>query len=452
MPEQRPAVPRVVIIGGGFGGAYCAQALERRLRKGEAHVILIDRQNYFVFYPLLVEAGSGSVEPRHAVVSIRSFLRRAEFKMAEVTGIDTARREILTRVADGAGGQGRLSYDHLVIAAGSITRMPPVPGLREHGFQMKGLSDAVGLRDRVIQMLELADMTEDPRRREMLLHFVVVGANFTGAEIAGEMDSAFRSATREYENLKRSDIRITLIDHGDRVLAALDKDLGDYAQRNMEKRGIEIRLRESVAEIHRDRVVLKSGETLSAATVIWAAGIAPPPLIASTDLPVDDKGYMVCDPDLRVHGLQNVWGIGDCAVNKDPQGNAYPATAQHAVREGAHAAKNIVAAIRGQPTTPCLIRSRGSLAALGCRIGVARVMGVNISGFWAWWLWRTVYLAKMPGFSRKARIALDWTLGVLFPSDMVQLGVHKVVRTPEVPAAGTAAPAEAAHAHGMRVP
>jgi NADH dehydrogenase len=417
---------RVVVLGGGYGGAYCARALERRLGS-HAQVTVVDRQNYFIIYPLLVEAGTGSVEPRHAVVSIRAFLRRSRFHMAEVTGIDPARGEVICRLP-GDGGEQRLPYDHLVIALGSVTRLPDVPGLREHGFQMKSLMDAVGLRDRAIGLLEVADITEDRARRERLLHFVVVGANFTGAEVAGELDAFLGSALRRYTHLRRSDVRITLIDHGDRILSALDEDLSRYAEENLRRRGVEILLHESVSAIDENGATLINGRVIPAATVIWAAGIASPPVVSSLGLPLDARGYIICERDLRVKGFDNIWGIGDCAVNEDSQGKAYPATAQHAVREGAWAADNIARAIRGQPTRPCDIRSKGSLAALGCRTGVASIFGIKVSGFPAWWLWRTVYLLKMPGFARKLRIALDWTLELFFKRDYVQLGAHRLDR------------------------
>jgi NADH dehydrogenase len=427
----RPAGPpaRLVVLGGGYAGAYCARALERALRPSEATITVIDSQNYFVIYPLLVEAGTGSVEPRHAVVSIRAFLRRASFRIGEAAGLDLDRREVICRLPAGAG-EDRVPYDHLVIALGSTTRLPPVPGLREHAFQMKSLMDAVALRDRAIGLLELADITDDPDLRRRLLGFVIVGANFTGAEVAGELDAFLRAALREYHSIKRSDIRITLIDHGNRILSALDEELSRYAEDNLRRRGIDILLHQTVSAIDEHSATLKDGRIIPAATTIWAAGIAPPPVLASFGLPTDERGYLICERDLRVKGHPELWGIGDCAVNADPTGQPYPATAQHAVREGAWAARNIARVLRGRDPLPCNIRSRGSLAALGCRTGVATVFGIKLSGFPAWWLWRTVYLLKMPGIARKLRIALDWTLELFFGRDLVQLGVHRLERTP----------------------
>jgi NADH dehydrogenase len=364
------------------------------------------------------------------VVSIRSFLKRTTFRMAEATGLNLTRHEVECLAPDGKSE--RIPYDHLVIALGSVTKLPPVPGLREHGFQIKSLGEAVALRDRAIYFLELADGTVDPQIKAEALHFVVVGANFTGAEMAGELDAVLSAALHEYRNVNRSDIRITLIDHGERILPALDERLSAYAARKMEERGIKVRLRESISVIGERSVTLRSGETLTTRTVIWAAGIAPPPVVASLGLPLDERGYILCERDLRVRGLDLVWGIGDCAVNPDPQGRPYPSTAQHAVREGAACARNIARVLRGRPTRPCDINSQGFLAALGCRTGVAQVFGLEISGFAAWWLWRTVYLLKMPGFARKLRVALDWTLQLFFRREYVQLGVHRIER-PECP-------------------
>ncbi len=413
---------RIVILGGGFAGAYCAQELQKKLRGTSVEIWLIDRHNYFAFSPLLIEAGTGSVEPRHAVISIRSFSRDAIFRMAEVSCVDLDERLIYYRPTDTEQYE-TVSYDILVLTLGSVTNLPPVPGLVEYGFQLKSLSDAVALRDRAIRMLERAECVEDERTRRALLHFVFVGGSFTGAEAAGEFEVFLRGATRHYRGVSPRDISVTLIELTDRLLPALDRDLSEYATTKLRKRGIDVRLTESVSEIRSDSVTLGSGEILSASTVVWCAGIAPNPLLATLPLPRDQRGYLLAEPDLRVPGYSNVWAFGDCAVNPSPDGTAYPATAQHAVRQANHAATDISRVLQGQTTRPCNIKTTGSLAALGCRTGVARVFGFKLSGFFAWWMWRTVYFLKMPGWSRKIRVGLDWTIGLLFRRDHVQLGV-----------------------------
>jgi len=355
--------PVVVILGGGFGGAYCAQTLRRELRRGEADILLIDRQNHFVFYPLLVEAGTGSLQPRHTVVSIRAFLRGGTFRMAEVTGLDTKNRRVQYR-QPGTGECGTIVYDRLVVACGSAPNLPQVPGLRRHAFGVKSIADVVALRDHAVQMLELADATPALRLRRALLRFVVVGANFTGVEVAGEFCAFLKEATRAYANVWPDDVSVTLVELSDRILGALDEDLARYATAQLQRCGIDLRLNESVAGIAADGVVLRSGDRLEARTVVWCAGIAPSPVVSSLGFPTDERGYILTGRDLRVPGFEDVWAIGDCAVNPGPDGRPYPATAQHAVRQGTHAAKDIARSLRGLPARPCDIASAGSLAAL----------------------------------------------------------------------------------------
>lgn len=420
--SRRRDLPHIVIVGGGFAGAYCARALEKRLQRNEARITLVNRSNYFVFTPLLVEAGTGALEPRHSVVPLRRFLRRSKLRMAEISNVDLTRRQVSLRNFDDSATD--ISYDHLVLALGSITRMPDVPGLHQHGFGMKSLADAIALRDRAIGLLELANETEDPHRRQALLTFVVVGGNFNGIEVAGEFNEFLTAATRLYKNIQRSDIRIVVVDHESRVLHALDEELSRYASERLRQRGVELRLEDTVTRIEERAAVLKEGGTIPACTVIWTAGVAPNPLLSKLDIACDKRGYVLCEPDLRVKGQDNLWGIGDCAVNPDPQGNPYPATAQHAIQEGRQAAANIVRVMRGQATQPLVYRSRGMMAPLGQHQGVARVFGWKIAGLPAWFLWRTFYLLKMPGLSRSLRVVMDWTLDWFFHRDYVQLGLH----------------------------
>lgn len=415
---------RIVILGGGFGGAYSAQRLEKYFRKEEVKIVLIDRNNYFIFYPLLAEAGTGSLEPRHGVVSIRKFLNNTIFRMAEVHSIRPEKQEVYYQIK-GKRNPETLKYDHLLISLGSVTNMPSIQGLRRYGFQLKSLADAVALRDRAIRLLELAEATPDPRKRRALLHFVVVGSNFTGVEVAGEFDIFLKHASRYYKNIKPSDCKVTLVEIADCILPVLDTDLSSYAEEHLRERGINIRLHTTVSRVGASRITLNDDSQLYTCTVVWCAGIAPNPLVSNLSLPTDKRGYILCENDFRVKGFDNVWAIGDCAVNPDPQGNPYPATAQHAVGEAKCAAKNIARAMRDQETIPCDLASRGALAALGCRTAVAKVFGIKLSGFIAWFLWRTVYLFKMPGWARRLRVALDWTMGLLFKRDYVQLGVHR---------------------------
>ena len=423
--QQGNSKKKIVIVGGGFAGAYCAQALEKKLSTSEAEVVLLDRNNYFVFSPLLIEAGIGDVEPRHAVVSIRSFLRRTIFHMAEVERVDPVSRRVFYRLSGGAD-QHVIEYDHLVIASGSIPRMPDVPGLIEHAHPLKSLIDAVALRDRIIQLLEWADAVEDPQERQRLLHLVVVGANYTGVEAAGEFLAFMRRVARKFKNVQITDCRATLFELSDRILPTLDERLANYAARELSKHGTTIRLKESLSAIESDHCRTSTGERVETETVIWCAGIAPPPLVAASGLPTGPRGYIDCEKDFRVTGFDNLWAIGDCALNPDKQDQPYPPTAQHAVRMGPHLAANLAAVLRGGATRPFRFTMLGSLAALGGHRGVARIFGLDFSGWTAWFLWRTVYLLKMPGWGRRLRVAVDWTLDLFCSRDDVQLGVHQI--------------------------
>lgn len=423
MPGATGARPRVIVVGGGFGGAFAVQRLARRLRRDEAEVLLIDRNNYFVFHPFLVEAGTGSLPPQHAVVGLRAFTHSRGLLMGEFTGADYAQRTIRWRPV-GLDHERDLPYDELVLAVGSVTNLPDIPGLREQALQVKGVGDAIALRDRAIRLLEQADQCNDPARQRSLLHFVIVGSSFTGTELAGEFEVFLRRAARRYANITPADISVTLVDIADRILPNLHADLAAFAAGKLRRRGVHLRLGTSVARVEARRVTLGDGTVLDAETVVWCAGIAPNPALAGLGLPVDSRGWVLCDPDLRVRGVEHVWAIGDCAVNPGPDGKPYPATAQAAVQQGRAVADNLARVLRGKAPVPCVARDRGSLVPLGCRTGVARIGPLRLSGFPAWFLWRTVYLLKMPGWGRRLRVALEWSIGLLFGRDDVQFGLR----------------------------
>jgi NADH dehydrogenase len=414
---------RIVIVGGGFGGAYCAQKLERICSAESIEIVLIDQNNYFVFYPLLVEAGTGSLEPRHAVVSIRRFLKYTTFIMGKVQNIHTDINR-LAYMMPGEDQARELGFDHVIISLGSVTNVPNIPGLKEHAFELKNLADAVDLRDWAIKSLEQANEADEDQKRQ-LLHFTVVGANFTGVEVAGEFDTFLKEASKQYNNVKPSDCKTTLIEIENRILKALSQDLADYAAEYFHKQGIQILLNTTVSEVQKSAVILNDDRELQTSTLVWCAGIAPPPLVKKLELPKDERGYILCEDDLRVKNFNNVWAIGDCAVNIDPNGSPYPATAQHAVSQAKHLAKNIKSVLNNNSTKPCILSSSSSIAALGCRTGVAKLFNIKFAGFAAWFLYRTIYLFKMPGLARKIRVALDWTMDLLFYREYVQLGLRR---------------------------
>lgn len=417
---------RIVILGGGFAGAYCAQELERRVGD-DVEIVLINRHNYFIFYPLLVEAGMGALQPRHALVGIRSFLKRTQFIMAEIVDVELPEQEVMYQVA-GEESPRVMHYDHLVVALGSVTNLPNVPGLKEHGYEMKSLAHAVGLRDRAVQLLETASLTADPHKRRAMLTMVVVGGSYTGVEVAGELNAYLRAAAKQYPLLRPDEVRVILVDRNKRILRTLDEDLSVWAAQHLRQRGVELRLEDTVTRIEPDCCFLKDGHCVETNTVVWCAGIAAPPVMQKIEVPRDRLGYILCEPDTRVKGYENVWGIGDCAVNPDPNGQAYPATAQHGTRLGVHCARNIASVLKGKPTRPLVYESQGFLAAFGYRDAVAKIGDVRLTGFPAWFMWRTVYLMKMPGLWRKFHVAWDWTADLLAPRDFVELGIHRIIR------------------------
>ncbi len=417
-------LPRIVVLGGGFGGAYAAQLLARK--KNPAYELtVLDRNNFLLFYPLLVEAGVGALEPRHVVVPLRLFMPNADFRMAEVLAVDLERQTVSYRVI-GSKVVEELPYDHLILSLGSITRIAPIPGLREYGFELKSLTDAVELRDRGIRQLELANTIADPQQRRDLLRHVVVGANFTGIEFAGEYQAFMAEAAKHYRNVRPEEIEMIVLEHGTRILPSVRPDLSAWAERALKRRGVDIRAQTSIVEVGQEHAVLTTGERLSTGMVVWAAGIAPNPLVAQiAGLPLNAKGYIDCEPDLKVKGFENVWAVGDCATVYDGTGVPFAATAQSAGRQGPVAAKNVVATLKGESTKPFRYKPIGAFAAIGCRSAAAEVLGHSFKGFFGWFLYRGTYLMKMPTLQMKIRIAMDWFLELILKSEVVQLGVHR---------------------------
>ncbi|MAB82221.1 MAG: hypothetical protein CMJ24_02145 [Phycisphaerae bacterium] len=417
---------RIVILGGGFGGAYLAQVLQKYAKKQNLEIIIIDRNNFFVFYPLLVEAGTGSIEPRHCTVPIRDFARKSELLMAEVKGLDVASKSVRFRLI-GDDGDRKITYDHLVVALGSVTRILPeeiVSGVREHAFEMKHMTDAVAVRDRAIELLELANATEDPEERRRLLHFVIVGGNVTGIEVVGELETFIRDATIMYRNLRREDCSFTVVEMAPSILGILPEHLHQWAHRQLTSRGIEILNGISVKEVHADHVVTSEDKSIPCSTVIWTAGIAPNPVLREFEgLPLNKFGGLECEGDYSAKGLDGVWGLGDCASVPCPDGKPMPPLAQIAIRQAPQLAHNIVATIRGKALKPADVHVQGILVPLGRHRGVASIKGLKLEGFLAWAMWRAIYLLKTPGWRRRFRVAMDWFINLFCKRDYVQLGM-----------------------------
>lgn len=392
--------------------------LEKLLRPDEAEVTLVSRDNFFLFTPMLHEVAASDLDITHIVSPLRTLLRRTHVVVGDVTAIDCRARRI--SVVHGFDGHAHdLLFDHLVVALGSITNFYGLPGLEANSIRMKTLGDAIHLRNRVIATLEEAD-TECAAGDAGLLTFLVAGGGFAGVETLAAMNDFVRDAIEFYPRIDPSRIRMVLVHPGEVILPELGEHLGAYAQKKLAARGIEIMTRAKVTEVTDEHVTLSDGRRIATRFVVWTAGTTPHPLLKALSCPLD-RGRVMVDPELQVKGLDRVWALGDCAVVPDVlTGRPHPPTAQHAIREARTAAANIVATLRGAPLQPFVFRTIGQLAAIGRRTGVARIFGVNFSGFLAWWLWRTVYLGKLPRLEKKVRVAIDWTLDLFFPKDLVQ--------------------------------
>jgi NADH:quinone reductase (non-electrogenic) len=412
--------PRIVILGGGFGSIYAALRLEKSLARGVAlEVTLVNRENFFLFTPMLHEVAASDLDMTHIVNPIRALLRRVRFVEGEVEAIDLeARRVVVSHGGD--GHRHEIEYDHLVIALGAVTNFYGLPGVEERALTMKSLGDAIALRNRLIECLEEAD-PECCRDKAPLLTFVVAGGGFAGVETVAAVNDFLREALQFYPNLAEAQLRVVLVHDGPVILPELGEPLGIYAQRKLTERKVEIRVDTKIASMSETGVKLGDGTMISAKTLVWTAGTAPNPLLGT--LPCrKERGRVVANAYMEVDGWPGVWALGDGAVIPDPHtGKPYPPTAQHALRQGRVLAENILAAIRGGQKRPFVFKTVGLLASIGKRTGVARILGVNFSGFVAWWLWRTIYLSKLPRLEKKVRVALDWLLDVVFSKDLVQL-------------------------------
>jgi len=417
--NQRPQ--RVLILGGGFGGLYAAVELEKSLaRESGVEVTLVNRDNFFLFTPMLHEVAASDLEMTHIINPVRKLLRHVRIFHGEAEAIDLEARVVTVSHGEQEPHRHELEYDHLVLALGSVTNYHGLPGLEENALTMKSIGDAIALRNRLIENLEQADFECCAGLRQPLLTFVVAGGGFAGVETVAAVNDFLRAAVRFYPNLRPEMLRLVLVHSGAVLLPELSPKLGAYAQEKLERRGLEIRLATRVAGLTPSEVVLSDGTRIRSGTLVWTAGTSPNPLLDG--LPCSkERGRVLVDEHLEVAGWPGVWALGDCALVPDcERGGFHPPTAQHAVREGQVVARNVAAAIHGGKKKRFTFRMLGQLASIGRRTGVASVFGIRFSGFLAWWLWRTVYLSKLPRFEKKLRVALDWTLDLLFSKDLVQ--------------------------------
>lgn len=385
-------------------------------------MLLVAPENFLLFAPLLPEAASGTIEPRHAVIPLREMLRRTELLVGEVSGIDLGARTAVAE--DLTGARHELSWDQLVLSPGSVPSVIAVPGLVEHAVGFKTLPDAIWLRNRVLRQLETADATVDPRRRRELLTFTFVGGGYAGVEALAEMESLVSDALPTYPNLSRKDLRWVLIEARSSLLPGLDPKLARYSERHLRRRGVEILL-DTWLESCVDKTieVSKPGAAPYVSdTIVWATGQRPSPLVSGLGLPTDEAGRLIVDDHIRAVGRADVFALGDAAAVPDPDGGICPGTAQHAVRQAKVCAHNVAANLGiGEPVR-FTYRNRGLAVTLGRNQGTAQVYRFTFTGLPAWLMGRSYHLLMMPGMARKVRVVADWTTAMLFPRDLSQLG------------------------------
>jgi NADH:quinone reductase (non-electrogenic) len=418
-------VRTIVIIGGGFAGVSTAMELGRLTRRDpNIQVHFVSDENYFVFQPMLPEVVSCSLEPSHILNPIRQLCRHVNFHCATVQNINLD-ENVVTIVGYDARRIQTLVYDHLVLCPGLTINLSRTPGMAEHSLPIKTLGDAFHLRNHVISRLEEADIEPDSERQERLLTFVCVGGGFSGVETLAELNDMIKSVLRFYPRAQAAGHRAVLIHSRDRILNELGESLAKFAERKLAQRGVEIILNTRLEEVTDQGIVLSDGRQISAGTVVSSVGNAPHPLVLNTNLPAE-KGRVLTDEYLRVKNSDTIWSLGDTALVPDiKRGGFCPPTAQYAMRQGKRCARNILATIHNKPVKPFVFGGLGQLAVIGHRAGVAEIMGVKIAGILAWFLWRSIYLTKLPGLRAKVRVGLDWALDVVFPRDIAKIDVQR---------------------------
>ena len=416
------------MIGAGHVGLYAALRLSKKLRSTEAEVLVVDPQPHMTYQPFLPEAAAGNISPRHSVVPLRRELRRCVVLAGEVTKLEHSRK--VATVQPIIGPAREVPYDHVVVAPGSVSRSLPIPGLRENAIGFKTIGEAIYLRNKVLEQLDVAATTADAATRTRALTFVFVGGGYAGIEALAEMEDMARDALKYYPELRPEQMHWVLVEATQRILPEVDPDMGAYTVRQLLKRSLDIRLGTRLESCVDGVVRLSDGDSFPADTIVWTAGVKAHPMLEHTDLPRDEKGRLTCLATLQVVGpgerlIEGAWSAGDCAAVPDltgPPGALCGPSAQHAVRQAKRLADNLTAVIRGRAPVPYRHKYAGSVASLGLHKGVAQVYGVKITGLPAWFMHRTYHVSRIPSLNRKVRVIIDWTLALFLKREVVSLG------------------------------
>lgn len=417
---------RIIIVGGGFGGVKCAEALSRHLKREQAEIVLFNRQNHLVFSPLLAEVVGSSINSLDVIVPLRQLLPHVFCRTEEVQGIDLAANEIEYHAENSQ--RARMHYDHLVLACGNVTNLNVVPGMADHGFPLKNVADAANLRAHIMQQMELAEVADNAERRRWHLTFLIVGGGFSGAEVAGEINDLVCSSSRYFRTWKTSDVNVVLIHSRDQILPEISPGLRGFAQRKMEKAGVRMVLNARVTSATPEGVGLQGGQFLRGGTIVCTIGNSAAPLIAGLNAP-QEKGRLLTQPDMRLQNSSNVWAIGDCAWTVNAHSKEPAATTgQFAEREGRQVGENIVRVLNNEPTRPFYFKPVGELCSIGGHQAVADIFGLHLSGFIAWFVWRGVYLFKLPTWGRRFQVGFDWASLLVFPRDLAAVRIEQTDR------------------------
>jgi NADH dehydrogenase len=425
---ENVSVQRILVVGAGHVGLYAALRLSKKLSARSAEVVVVDPQPHMTYQPFLPEAAAGSLSPRHSVVPLRRELKRCRIVSGEVIKIEHARKTVTIQPIEGPTTE--MTYDHIIVAPGSVSRTLPIPGLREQGIGFKTIGEAIYLRNHVLDRLDIAAVTPDPAVRKASLTFVFVGGGYAGIEALAETEDMVRSALRYYPELDmKRDVRFVLVEATNRILPEVGPDMGAYTVRQLDQRGIDIRLETRLESCVGGLVKLSDGDSFRAETLVWTAGVKPSPMLDHTDLPRGPRGHITCLPTLQVvdgdRVVEGAWSAGDCAqvpdLSKAPGAYCSP-SAQHAVRQAARMADNIRQVILGGEPKNYSHKYVGSVASLGLYKGVAQVYGVKLKGLPAWFMHRTYHMSRIPSFNRKVRVLADWTLAFLLRREVVALG------------------------------
>jgi NADH:ubiquinone reductase (H+-translocating) len=410
----------VVIAGGGFAGLYAARALERALPRHSAKVTMISESNFLLYSPLLPAVAGGALNPRHVTVPLREQLGDAQLLIGRVASCDEERRRLGFVSVEGHARE--LPYDQLIVALGSVSRNLPIPGLAERAVGFKSVIEALNLRDSLLRCLELAETSDQAEMRAQHLTFVVAGGGYTGVEVIAELQDLAAALLHLYPRCAAHGLRWLLVEAGDRIMSEVPADLADFTSRELGRRGIEVLTGTRLEGVAEGAVSLSGGQEVPTRTVVWTAGVAPSPAIAELGLPVDAHGRVRVDASLQVEGRTDIWAIGDCAAVPNPAdpGRPCPPTAQHAMRQGTHAARNVAAALGHGRRRPFRFRTIGLVVDLGRRQAVAKILGVKLRGSPAWSCARGYHLMAIPGVGRRLRLLIDWTVDLFFRRDSAE--------------------------------